>query len=197
MNDPELDRLLEALDVPPRDDRYWREFPRRVTRELRREPVRQRGWTEGRTAHWTWVAVPVCLALILAVALNWRTTEPQSSPLLRNEVLIHELIAMFPNRLRAILDDEQGLRLVLSEQADVPISTPLWVQLCRGTRCWSLVTFSGQEIPLDGESVMVLADARGGVLLMGEQFAWSSHDPLPAPSGLRIEAAQLEPRNRP
>lgn len=197
MNDPELDRLLEALDVPPRGDSYWREFPRRVTRGLRRERVGQRRWTEGWPARWSWAAIPVCLALILAVALNFRSTEPKSSPLMRNEVLIRELIAMFPNQLRAILDDEQGLRLVLSEQPDVPSSTPLWVKLCRGSRCWSVVTFSGQEIPVDGEPVMVLADARGGVLLMGERFAWTSHDPLPAPDGLRIEAAQLEARNRP
>jgi hypothetical protein len=197
MKDPELDHLLKALDLPPRDASYWSEFPRRVTTRLRQDNVREAREAGRWIPRWAWAAVPVCLALVLAVSLNFRSTQPQSSPLLRNEALIGELIAMFPNRLRAILEDEQGLRLVLSEQADVPSSTPLWVKLCRGNRCWTLVTFSGQEIPVEGESIMVLADARGGVLLMGEQFAWTSHDPSSGPGGLRIQAAQLEPRQEP
>ena len=36
------------------------------------------------------------------------------------------------------------MRLVLSEQADVPVSAPLFLKVCDGKNCQRIITFSGQ-----------------------------------------------------
>ena len=110
---------------------------------------------------------------------------------LQNTKLIHETLAMFPNRVRAITQDEHGLNLVLSNNNDVPVSTPIYVRICDGEHCASLVTFSGQEIQIAGQKLTVLSDARGGIILTGNDFAWSSHEPNYAKSDLKIEAKKL------
>ena len=53
-----------------------------------------------------------------------------------NTKLIQKTLAMFPNRVRAIVRDERGRNLILSDQADVPISPPIYVRKAasHGTR---------------------------------------------------------------
>jgi len=97
----------------------------------------------------------------------------------------------FPNRVRAIVQDERGLQLVLSDQPNVPMSTPLWVKICDGKQCSSLVTFSGQELEIAGQKITVLSDAEGGIILEGNQFVWSSSARNFAQGGLKIEAKRL------
>ena len=70
---------------------------------------------------------------------------------------------MFPHQVRAIVQDESGLKLVLSDSGDVPVSPPLYVRISDGGHSSSFVTFSGQEIQAAGQSITVLADARGGI----------------------------------
>jgi hypothetical protein len=53
------------------------------------------------------------------------------------------------------------------------------------------VTFSGQEIQLAGETVTVLADARGGIILTGNKFVWSNTDRTYVGNHLKIEAKNL------
>ena len=110
---------------------------------------------------------------------------------LTNVKLIHETLAMFPNRVRAIVQDEHGLNLVLSDSADVPASTPIYVRICDGKHCSSLVTFSGQEIQIAGQKITVLADTRGGIILTGNQFVWSNSERSYAGNHLKIEAKNL------
>jgi hypothetical protein len=105
--------------------------------------------------------------------------------------LIHEMLALFPNRVRAIVQDEHGLNLVLSDTADVPASTPLYVHISDGQHNTSLVTFSGQEIQVAGQKITVLADARGGIILTGSRFVWSSTERTYAGKHLKIEAKNL------
>ena len=98
---------------------------------------------------------------------------------------------MFPNRVRAIVQDERGINLVLSDNDDVPVSPPLYVRICDGKHCSSLVTFSGQEIQIAGQKITVLADARGGIILTGNQFVWSNTERTYAGNHLKIEAKNL------
>jgi hypothetical protein len=101
---------------------------------------------------------------------------------------------MFPNQIRAIVQDEDGgVKLVLSDTGDVPASAPLYVRISDGKRWSSFVTFSGQEIQVGGQKITVLADARGGVILAGNQFVWSSSEPGSAAGHLKIEARNLGP----
>jgi len=112
--------------------------------------------------------------------------------LLQNGKMLREVLTLFPNRVRAIVQDERGLQLVLSDQPDVPISTPLWVKICDGKQCASLVTFSGQELEIAGQKITVLADAQGGIILEGSQFVWSDSARNLVPGNLKIEARRLK-----
>jgi hypothetical protein len=105
--------------------------------------------------------------------------------------MLREVLTLFPNRLRAIVQDERGVRLVLSDQADVPASRPIYVHICTGGHCSSLVTFSGQELDIAGQRVTILTNAKEDVIVAGNRFAWSSERPGDAVGGLKIEAREL------
>jgi hypothetical protein len=55
------------------------------------------------------------------------------------------------------------------------------------------VTFSGQEIQAAGQKITVLAGARGGIILTGDQFVWSSTEQRADDHHLKIEARNLGP----
>jgi len=191
MNHDQLERLLKSVPVPPREAGYWENFPRDVVHRLQFPTPAPSLGPSKRRPRMVWLFAAATASAILALALILKPASRPTPQFLLNEAAVGELLAMFPNRVRAILQDAQGLRLVLSDEPDVPSSTPLWVRVCRGTQCLSAVTFSGQEVPLDGQSAMVLADARGGVILVGERFAWTSQAPNRGAGGLRIQAAPL------
>jgi hypothetical protein len=83
------------------------------------------------------------------------------------------------------------LNVVLSDTNNVPASTPLYVRVCNGKECAAVVTFSGQDIQIAGQKMTVLSDARGGIILLGSDFAWSSSQPTIAKSDLKITAKNL------
>jgi hypothetical protein len=111
--------------------------------------------------------------------------------LLENEAVIRETLAMFPNQVRAIIQDHDGMRLVLSEEADVPDSPPLWIKICNGKDCRVVVTFSGQSFQIAKETVEVLADAQGQVMLVGDRLFWSATGRSRSAAALRIRARPL------
>jgi len=195
MNHTELDRLLKAASVPDREPDYWDDFPRRVLAEAgrRASPTAVPG------AHWT--ARLVCGAsvaaacVVLGVVLgHWhgKSGAPAGNDLLQNPKVIQEVMALFPNRVRAVIQEGDGFRVLLAEEASVPASAPLWVRICRGDTCVALVTFSGQELEVAGQRLTVLASAEGQVLVLGDRFAWSSAQPPAGPAELRIQARPLE-----
>ena len=113
------------------------------------------------------------------------------SDVLASASVVQETLALFPNRVLAIVHDEHGLNLVLSDQADVPSSTPIYVRICDGEHCTSQITFSGQEIQIAGQKLTVLSDGGGGIILEGKQFVWSSTSQIHARSNLKIQAKPL------
>ncbi len=199
MSEFDLNETLKSAKVPERADEYWDDFPGRVARQLGRASVASR--TEARwfpRIAWGLAAATACLIVGFAVG-HWRGSVETVSAngLLQNEKLLRETMAMFPNRIRAIVQDERGLSLVLSEGNDVPDSAPLYVKVCDGKNCSALVTFSGQEVQMAGQKVMVLSDASGSVILVGEKFLWSSSEPARAAGRLRIQAKELGIREFP
>jgi len=193
MNDFDLEKKLKAARVPARDEDYWESFPRLVLAKLRTAPVEssfERHWWP-RLA-WGGSIAFACLLVGFAIG-HWhgRMEKNDSFVLLQNRKMLREVLTLFPNRVRAIVQDKHGLQLVLSDQPDVPASTPLWVKICDGKQCASLVTFSGQELEIAGQKVTVLADAQGGIILEGSRFVWSSTAQNFAQGGLKIEAKRL------
>jgi hypothetical protein len=137
------------------------------------------------------VAVCVLLGFALGFWQGYHSALPEPQ-LAQARKCFQEIEGLFPNQVRAIVFDQQHSRLVLSEQADVPTSPPLYVKICGPHGCVSYVTFSGQQIRVNGDVFEVLVDRQGGVLLVGRDMVWSS-DRAQARSGpYRIEAKPLE-----
>ena len=194
MNDFDLDKKLKAARVPARDEDYWESFPRLVSAKLRATPANRPSGEPHWLARLVWGGGIALACLVLGFAIgHWRgrTGQSDSYALLQNGKVLREVMTMFPNRVRAIIQDEHGTQLVLADQPDVPASTPIYVHICDGGQCSSLVTFSGQELEIAGQKVTILANAQGGVIVAGPQFAWSSDQPASAGGGLKIEARSL------
>jgi hypothetical protein len=196
MNKSELDSILKRARTPERPEEFWKEFPQQIAREL------NRARTENYCVKQKWVprlawgfAMAICILAAFAIG-HWRgqmeTKNVSSRDALANAKVVGETLALFPNRVRAITQDEHGLNLVLSDSDDVPVSTPIYVHICDGKHCSSLVTFSGQEIQVAGQKITVLSDASGGIILEGNKFVWSSTSrDYYASSNLKIEAKPL------
>jgi hypothetical protein len=191
MNDSELDKKLMAARGPALDQDYTEDFPRVVLANLNSVPgpavPRRRPWLP----RLAWgLATAGCVVVAFIVGHRHGQMEA-GQDVLANARLVQGTLAMFPNRVRAIVRDEHGLNLVLSDQDNVPASTPIYVQICDGEHCSSLVTFSGQEIQIAGQEITVLSDASGGIILEGNEFVWSSANENQASRGLKIQAKLL------
>ncbi|MGA9778874.1 MAG: hypothetical protein WBS33_11455 [Verrucomicrobiia bacterium] len=119
------------------------------------------------------------------------TKTAAENDILQNAKFVQETLAMFPNQVCAIMHDQHGLNLVLSSSGDVPASPPIYVRVCDGKNCSSWVTFSGQEIQIGSQKLTVLSDARGGIIVEGIQFVWSSDGKNYTEKNLEIEAKNL------
>jgi hypothetical protein len=201
MNGDKLDELLSQASVPERSADYWQEFPRRVVSRLATEPVgadvangaARRGSSTAML--WRIGFATACLAAAFFLGMTWKTNEESSfdpEQLARNQALFREIAALFPNRIQAIVIDPAGVQLTLSEQDDVPDSTPLLINVCKGAHCRTFITFSGQQIEVDGEVFEVLSGARGEIILVGQHAIWSSEGPARMAGNIRVRAASLE-----
>ncbi|HEY1790380.1 MAG TPA: hypothetical protein VGJ73_19695 [Verrucomicrobiae bacterium] len=194
MNKSELDLILKKARIPQPPEEFWEDFPEQVTRQLDRPSRPERLTRKNLFPRFAWaVAMAVCIAMAF-VAGHWRgrteaTAQPQD--VLANAKLVQQTLAMFPNQVRAIVEDKTGLHLVLSDGGSVASSSPIYVHLCDGKNCSSLVTFSGQEIQIAGQKMTVLANTRGGIILMGDNFVWASDEETASIRGLKIEAKNL------
>lgn len=196
MNNSDLDKVLKSARVPERPEEYWETFPGRVRGRLAAVERGERAasglrWPGVRLSWWL-AGAAACVAVILVIGQWYRAGRVgESLAALQDGKVLNEVLAMFPNRVRAITEDKNGVHLTLSDQADVPVSTPYWIQVCDGKQCRAVVTFSGQSLQIAGEEVEVLVDAQGKLMLVGDQFVWSSADSNSAVDHLRIQARPL------
>lgn len=192
MNDSELDKKLKAARGPALEPDYVEDFSRLVVANLRSAPRNTERPTHSWLPRLAWgLATAVCVIIAFAAGHRHGRMAADQDVLASSKV-IKETLAMFPNRVRAVVRDEHGINLVLSDQADVPASTPIYVQICDGQHCSSVVTFSGQEIQIAGQKVTVLSDANGGIILEGSQFIWSDGKLVCAEKNLKIQARNLD-----
>jgi hypothetical protein len=194
MKPPELESILKKARLPEIPGESLEMFPRRIVARLKCNDVPnhaarkfspQLAWAFGLMA---------CIVIAFAIG-HWRKPmEPAAiaaNDSMMNIKLIRETLALFPNQVRAIVEDEHGMNLVLSDNNDVPASPPLYVRICDGQHCSSFVTFSGQEIQAAGQKITVLSDTHGGIILTGNQFVWSDTERTYAGDHLKIEAKNL------
>ena len=198
MNVADLDRKLQAAREPALEVDYQQDFPRQVLAGLRSPPTPRRPTAPVWRLRLAWGGGLAFACLLAGFALGrWHGRMEASAgtgqDVLADAKIISETLAMFPNRVRAIERDGQGLKLVLADQPEVPRSPPLYVRISDGTNSSSMVTFSGQEIQIAGQKMTVLAEAGGGVIVMGKDFAWSSGSADMLHNGIKIEARRLAP----
>ncbi len=191
-SDPQLDELLRSVRVPERSAGYWENFPARVLARLQtaeRPPETSRGLP------FSWGLGFAAACLILGFALGHWHGMPKSvteSPLAQNRKLFKEVASLFPNQVRAIISDEHGVRLVLADKQEAPSSAPLLLKICDGKNCHDVITFSGQQVQLDGKTYEVLLDAQGNVMVVGKSLYWHSKETRKPGESFHIEAQKLD-----
>jgi len=193
MNKSELDFILKKARTPEPPKEFWEEFPQLVVRGLSQSPANSYRTERNWFPQLAWgFATTICILAAFVVG-HWRgrLETKTTMDVLADSKVVQQTLAMFPNQVRAIVQDEHGLNLVLAENNNVPTSTPIYIRVCDGKQCASVVTFSGQEIQIAGQKMTVLSDAQGGIILMGSDFAWSSREPPYVKSDLKIEARNL------
>jgi len=176
MTDPELDKILRSAKDPALEPGYLEDFPRQVWAGLKRKADRPGRPVAGFFPGWAWgLALALCILTAIPVWLSVERKKNDSPvEVLADAKLIRETMAMFPNQLRAIVRDQNGIKLDLTDRPDVPVSPPLLVRVCDGNACASFITFSGQEIQLGDKKYTVLSGDDGGIILETENFVWSS-----------------------
>jgi hypothetical protein len=205
MNDSELEEALKSAPVPERPRTYWAEFPLRVMARAQRlethsEPGarRPRAVPFGPSSTLGFAAFGVGLmviALLLSFAFGWRQGRPEpitGSQLTAARKCFREIEALFPNQVQAIVFDQDGPRLVLAEEPNVPASVPLYVRIRGPKGSRNYVTFSGQQIRFNGEVCEVLLNHLGHVLLVGHQAVWSPTQALVTSTRYQVAACPLE-----
>jgi hypothetical protein len=197
VNNAELNKLLQSAPVPDCPPDFWEQFPKRITTEIQRRSRRGAAVLEAprKTPRFAWAlgAGAICLLLALTLTLRHRQNANETTgQFAQLEKCYLKIEAMFPNQIQSIIFDERGPRLVLAQQADVPKSPALYLKICGPRGCQQVVTFSGQQIPVNGDDCDVLLDAAGNVLLVGREFVWSSASPNRNAGKHRIEAWALE-----
>ncbi len=199
MNDRELDRWLKSAPVPERPVDYWEDFPRRVRAALPRGPGRAGQWeaSSGRRPIFARLTLAASIAgaclVIGFIIRSWRDNNAwlTAGDLANARTYLREVEALFPNQVQAVVFETSGPRLELAARADVSAGSPVLVRVCGPDGCRSFLTFSGQQIPWNGDWLDVLVDARGRVLLVGAKLAWTSGEASARVGDYRFAARSL------
>ena len=204
MTDAELEKLMKQAQAPSWEPGYWEEFPIKVVKRLKdKSAARDHVEKELINVQALWrdmlrmrlgITLGAAALVLVFTLVVWRAREAPPSRAQSQAMLkyVSELETLFPNQLRALIIDQNGPRVELSEKGNLPRSTPIYLRICKGRDCEKVITFSGQEISIHGEKCEVLADVSGKILLMGERSVWSSAQPDLIRWPYRIEAWPLE-----
>ena len=138
---------------------------------------------------WGFGLAAVIATLILCVGLWIRSQTMAAQP--NYTKLYREIESMFPNQVRAIVVESDGVKLELSDKANIPSSSPLRVDVCHNQQCRTYITFSGQRIRVNEENWDVLADGGGHVVVVGPDIVWTSAKPTLRAGAYHIDAKPM------
>lgn len=198
MNDTELHKLLKSASAPKPPPEFWEQLPRRITAKLHwqanRGPVVEAGSRGVVWLSWALCAAVACLvsALLFVSHRNTTASHETAGSFAAAEKCYRESELLFPNQIQSIVFDKTGPRIVLAEKSDVPVSPPLYLKICGPNGCQEIVTFSGQQVRVNGDDCDVLTDAAGNVILAGRQLIWTSQWHTTRAGSYHIEARAME-----
>lgn len=206
MNDGELTRILKSADVPHPEGAFWKELPERVITEItarerasvaRSRPAAQTWRNAGKrfSLKLAFGAAVGCTVLVAGLLLGLRHGAGPTGPehqLAEAQQLFRELESIFPNQLRALILSEEGPKMVLADAPTIPRSPPLYLRVGGPKGSTSYVTFSGQQIQINGELCEVLVDLQGRVLLVGQKLVWAGGETPGRTGAYEIEGRILE-----
>lgn len=128
----------------------------------------------------TWLLWPLAVAACVLFAwISFRPVTPgkQLSAAPQEDVaavILREFSALYPNQVKAIVQDDHGIELTLADKPDVAPGKALVLKICDARNCREIITFSGQNIEVAGHDVTVRTETGGRVILDGGKFLWSS-----------------------
>lgn len=181
MNNEELDKLLKSAPALQRSEDYWESFPIAVTSRLQRDtphPFPRHDQVRLRRVFAYGLGfAAVCVFIGFALGF-WRGTSVTLDQRQFTDAgrLYRQVAAMFPGQIQSIAFDPGGPKLALSDKPDVPASVPYYVKICGPNGCLSFVTFSGQQVAVNGDRCEVLVSAGGQVIVVGNHAVWSEGD---------------------
>jgi hypothetical protein len=194
--------VLKQAKVPEPRRGFWDELPVKVQRAIdsgRGGVVRPEDAVAGLSFFEVLLrkaAVPLafaaaCLMIGFIWGANSRKSEVQPTELAEARACWREAAALFPNQLQAIVFDQQGSRVLLAEKPNQPSSPPIYLRLCDDQGCKRFITFSGQQIKVNGENFEVLVNCEGEVLLVGDAQVWKSSKRASNMGGFKVVALLL------
>src|SRR5271169_849723 len=117
MNKSELESILKKARLPQIPGESLEMFPRRIVSRLKRNepPIHPARDSPLRFAWAVGFSVCLVVAIMTGQRSEFMTSRPPTVPdALANSKLIQETLALFPNQVRAIVENDQGLKLILS-----------------------------------------------------------------------------------
>ncbi len=183
MNNHELDQLLKSVPPPGRPADYWNDFPAAVRSQLTSQPASDPVSEPPRPRRlpaYGWAVALGAACIMLGFVLGfWRghNSPPLDPQFAAAQKLYRESEGLFRHQIRAIIFENGGPRLILADHPNVPDSPPYYLKVCGPSGCQSFITFSGQQIQVNGRTCDVLADGSGRVMLVNDHAVWAQDDP--------------------
>lgn len=192
MNNPELDSILKSAQPPEPPPGYWDAFPRKVTTKLHwkgESVTRPRPGNRFRALAWGLGLATACVLVGFVIGFRRGHAAALNDPQVADaQKYFQEIEGLFPHQVRAIVFDSNSAKMVLADQPDVPDSTPFYLNITGPDGNRHVITFSGQQVELNGEPCEVLADAHDHVIVVGSHHIWSEAD---ASGAYRLTARPL------
>ncbi|MEY3898127.1 MAG: hypothetical protein RLZZ214_3648 [Verrucomicrobiota bacterium] len=148
----------------------------------------------------TWLLWPLAVAACVLFAwISFRPATPgktlTAAPPAPQEdaaaVILREFSALYPNQVKAIVQDDHGIELTLADKPGVLPGKALVLKICDARNCREIITFSGQNIEVAGHNVTVRTENGGRVILDGGKFLWSSDLKSQPGAAIHIESRCL------
>lgn len=196
MTDRELNKHLNLVTPPAVDEVARDRALHRATvalaqpKESAHAPERRFAWR----AAYGWVALFAVMLIAGLVMIRPSQTDPVANGGADLRTLA-QVEGLFPGQLNAVIESDGDVQLDLAG-ASSPGATdqPVLVQLEAGGHRLRVLSYSGRSVTLELKGARftfeALVTSDGGVVLVGDDFAWSSTQPKPL-AGYKIQARPL------